>query len=219
MKFLYLLYKISEILFIFSTIFVTAEEIEVDYEGNIHDDIPDPIFRPVVFVNNYPSDKLVVYWYDGHELEFTHAFDMRPTESINVDTTTGHIFRAILAKDEQLPVTPTSIVIQDHVDHYYFGPHIPKQKHRGRYHASVKLIGHRTYAMSAKFRSLVHATDYYYDDGGEGTFQGTLQLGKESTTNTYEGHVFYFTESGNKSNEYARFKMSKNQVNPMVYLT
>ena len=35
--------------------------------------------------------------------------------------------------------------------------------------------------------------DMWYDDGMGGSFQGTLTLGKESTTNTYEGHVFFFT--------------------------
>ena len=51
-----------------------------------------------------------------------------------------------------------------------------------------------------------------YDDGSEGVYQGTLTMGKETTTNTYEGHVFYFTEPGDKSKELARFTMDKNVV-------
>ena len=39
----------------------------------------------------------------------------------------------------------------------------------------------------------VPSMDMWYEDGLGGSFQGTLTLGKESTTNTYEGHVFFFT--------------------------
>lgn len=66
--------------------------------------------------------------------------------------------------------------------------------------------------MSAKFRSLVSAVDYYYDDGRDGIYQGRLKLGQESTTNTYEGHIFYFTRAGDKSAVLERFKMDKDRV-------
>ena len=45
-----------------------------------------------------------------------------------------------------------------------------------------------------------------------GSFQGSLTLGKEYTINTYEGHVFFFTEGDDKTKEYARFNMNKEQV-------
>ena len=45
-----------------------------------------------------------------------------------------------------------------------------------------------------------------------GSFQGSLTLGKEYTINTYEGHVFFFTEGDDKTKEYARFIMNKDQV-------
>lgn len=81
-----------------------------------------------------------------------------------------------------------------------------------RRHPKIKLLNHKTTAMSAKFRCLVpNGIDYYYDDGNDGAFQGVLTLGRETTTNTYEGHVFYFTQKGNKNNIIARFKMIKNQ--------
>jgi hypothetical protein len=76
----------------------------------------------------------------------------------------------------------------------------------------VSIIGVRTTAVSAKFRCLCAAVDYYYDDGGEGTLQGSLLMGKEATTNSYEGHVFFFTEKGNKKKEIARFKISRDKV-------
>ena len=81
-----------------------------------------------------------------------------------------------------------------------------------RRHPKIKLLKHKTTAMSAKFRCLVpNGVDYYYDDGKDGTFQGVLTLGRETTTNTYEGHVFYFTQKGNKNKVIARFKMVKDQ--------
>ena len=76
----------------------------------------------------------------------------------------------------------------------------------------VKIMGYRSVAMSAKFRCLTpFEVDYYYDDGGEGTFQGTLSLGKETTTNTYEGHVFFFTRKGKKDEVVNRFPMNMNR--------
>jgi hypothetical protein len=51
-----------------------------------------------------------------------------------------------------------------------------------------------------------------YDDGNDGVYQGSLTFGKESTTNTYEGHVFFFTEPGDKSKELARFTMDADRV-------
>lgn len=76
----------------------------------------------------------------------------------------------------------------------------------------ITLLGTGTTAMSAKFRSLVPSMDMWYEDGRGGTFQGTLTLGRESTTNTYEGHVFFFTDSADRKIEYARFTMDKNRV-------
>jgi prolyl 4-hydroxylase len=54
--------------------------------------------------------------------------------------------------------------------------------------------------------------DYYYDDGADGVYQGRLNLGQESTTNTYEGHVFYFTRVGDKSAVLERAVISKDKV-------
>ena len=46
----------------------------------------------------------------------------------------------------------------------------------------VKIIGHRTTAMNARFRCLTpYPVDYYYDDGKDGVMSGSLSLGKESS--------------------------------------
>lgn len=50
------------------------------------------------------------------------------------------------------------------------------------------------------------------EDGADGVPQGTLQPGRETTTNTYEGHQFYFTQHKVKANEIARVFITENQV-------
>jgi hypothetical protein len=91
-------------------------------------------------------------------------------------------------------------------------PPVTEEPVLSRPHPSVRVIGMRSTAMAAKFRCLVPKTEYYFEDGRGGSFQGVLSMGKETTTNTYEGHVFFFTEPGRKDKELARFEMNKNQV-------
>ncbi len=80
-------------------------------------------------------------------------------------------------------------------------------------HPLVKFMNTPTTATSAKFRNLIPTTiDIWYEDGRGGSFQGTLDLGKEYTINTYEGHVFFFTEKGHKDKELARFTIDHNLV-------
>lgn len=68
-------------------------------------------------------------------------------------------------------------------------------------------------SVNAKFRNLVPTTiDVWYEDGRGGSSQGTLSLGMEYTVNTYEGHVFFFTEHGDKSRVLARHLVSKDKV-------
>eukprot|EP01034_Spumella_vulgaris_P031088 gene31088-38420_t len=71
--------------------------------------------------------------------------------------------------------------------------------------------------MAAKFRSLSpKKIQIWYDDGGDGVEQGYLSLGQETTTNTYNGHVFFFTEFGNRDNELARFTMDPDKVHYVI---
>jgi hypothetical protein len=73
--------------------------------------------------------------------------------------------------------------------------------------------------MNAKFRSLSpRKIDIWYDDGTpEGTPQGTLSTGMESTTNTFIGHVFYVTLHEDRSTELARFTMEKGRVLYVIF--
>jgi len=88
--------------------------------------------------------------------------------------------------------------------------------YRDEMHPSIRPLEHRyaaSTALSAKFRSLCSIKlQIWWDDGREGTTSGHLELGQETTTNTYENHVFYFTEFDNKQNEIARFVMRKDQA-------
>lgn len=52
----------------------------------------------------------------------------------------------------------------------------------------------------------------WYDDGRGGSSQGSLELGKEYTVNSYEGHVFFFTRQGDKSKVFARHVVSGDKV-------
>jgi hypothetical protein len=83
---------------------------------------------------------------------------------------------------------------------------------RDRQHPQVEVMGETTTSMGAMFRCLCKSVDYWWENGEGGAYQGTLTMGKETTTNSYEGHVFFFTESGNKEKELARFTMHKDQV-------
>mmetsp|Transcript_15844 Transcript_15844/g.23854 ORF Transcript_15844/g.23854 Transcript_15844/m.23854 type:complete len:438 (+) Transcript_15844:133-1446(+) len=77
----------------------------------------------------------------------------------------------------------------------------------------VRTPDKRTEAVAAKFRSLSSRTlDMWWDDGADGVPQGRLLPGQESTTNSYNGHVFYFTVRGNKSDEVARVHIQSDQV-------
>ena len=83
----------------------------------------------------------------------------------------------------------------------------------------VTILNVKTTAMSAKFRCFVPSKVHiWYDNGQDGSFQGSLTLGKEYTINTYEGHIFYFTEGDVKTKEYARFVMNKDQVFLLILL-
>ena len=76
-------------------------------------------------------------------------------------------------------------------DSYSLGPDKPSNI---KIHPAVKFLNQVSTSTSAKFKCLAPAIDMWYDDGKDGSFQGTLTVGKESTINTYEGHVFFFTE-------------------------
>ena len=77
----------------------------------------------------------------------------------------------------------------------------------------VSIAGSRTTAVSAKFRSLSsRPLDMWWDDGAGGVSQGRIMPGKETTTNSYEGHTFYFTDITNKGEVVDRITMRADTV-------
>merc|ERR1719399_1060521 len=65
----------------------------------------------------------------------------------------------------------------------------------GGVHPKVKYLAEPpSRAVLVKFLSLSpKKLVMWYDDGRNGIFEGKLNLGQTTTTNSYEGHVFYFT--------------------------
>jgi hypothetical protein len=77
----------------------------------------------------------------------------------------------------------------------------------------IPIPGQRTTACAAKFRSLSsRIMNMWWEDGKGGLFQGTLQPGQESTINTYEGHVFFFTDSKIKEDIISRILITKDMT-------
>lgn len=201
-----------------------AIDIEVDANGNVVTTPPPSPVAPAgqigVTVHNKFIDKTLSIFWDApgdNESEDVHMFDIQRLGMQGMNTFPGHHFYGKEKEDQKgdklgtFIITPKSSV-------YAIGPdaeessqmnifaHLNKDRREavvaasdGTVHISenspVKIMGYRTTAMSAKFRCLTpYEVEYYYDDGKDGTYQGTLKLGKETTTNTYEGTriVFYF---------------------------
>ena len=81
-------------------------------------------------------------------------------------------------------------------------------------HPSVKYLDVVSHSVGTRFRCMSSRTlDLWYDDVGEGIHQGTLRMGQDTTTSSYEGHVFYYTPHGQKDLVIGRFEVVKEQVN------
>jgi len=91
-----------------------------------------------------------------------------------------------------------------------------------RQHPNVVFLNTpRSMAMAAKFRSMAgKPIVIWFDNGADGIIEGTLHQGQETTTNTYVGHVFYFTrETGraSKGKEIARITIVPDKVSYIIY--
>jgi hypothetical protein len=187
------------------------------------DESSDYTPRSVTIENTYVDKDIGIFWQDSASDDTVHMFDILAQSTGNLNTYNGHQFFAKeIGKEERLP-DKFHVVAKTKV--YILGPNkstirdgktqqsAGKRDENGNYLDSpIKIIGARTAAMSVKFKCHCKGFDYYFDDGGDGVFQGSLTLGKETTINTYEGHTFYFTEKNNKSKELARFLMTADKV-------
>lgn len=70
-------------------------------------------------------------------------------------------------------------------------------------------------AFSVKFRSLIfREISMWFDNGGDGVYQGTLKFGQETTITSYPGHQFFFKYSRGASSAevISRVEISEKQV-------
>jgi len=201
------------------TSIVAFNEIEVDIDGfQVTDNfkIDNNSFQVYIY-NNY-DHILNIYWSAG-DIESNNndvmIAQLNPAEDSIVNTFEGHTFYGILANENRERAEPFQITISKHISAYSFGPSSTtdnKSKSKQHPHPAIKILDKKSYSVAAKFRCLLPACDYYYDDGRGGSFQGTLNgWGRETTTNSYAGHVFFFTEKGDKSKEIARFTIKEDQ--------
>lgn len=212
--------KVYRIFFLFTILFISiiAEEYETTLDGENVVINNNGGVRVVVF-NEFDFEISIFYdSFNGEKLDF--MINVLPLSTSDLNTFNGHTFHATKVGDTE---SIASITIHEGVNEYFFSPSPLPMKHESSYevgvevkdrlHPAVKIIGSSTTAMSARFRSMSSRTlDLWFDDGGGGTPQGTLRPEQDSTTNAYEGHVFFYTEHGKKSPEIGRFRVHKNQV-------
>ena len=150
-----------------------------------------------VSVNTYPGHKSFVTKLDGSDFSSSLA-SVLVTPQVLAYTIGGTADDA----DTDAAVRPSALSTPSEGRGVHIRPDSP-----------ISIMGYRTDAMSAKFRCLTpFPIDYYYDDGRGGTQQGSLALGKETTTNTYAGHTFFFTRAGMKHEEIARYTMTQDRT-------
>jgi hypothetical protein len=189
----------------------SAEEIGVESDGSLTTfSVSDN--RHIEVTNGY-NESISLFWGSNADEE-AHMFDLEPFETSVLVTFNGHSFFATDFAENVL----VAFNIQDGVDSIIVNPRdeLSGSAEFDRLHhelgSPVRIMGMKSRSLTAKFRCLCPALDYYYDNGDEGVFSGSMVLGTEVSTNTYEGHVFFFTEKGNKSNVIARLTMTNKQV-------
>jgi len=186
---------------------------ELNMDGSMVDRNPKEL--TAIFFNEFP-DKLISLHWVGQAGEDVVIAEIEADSTANINTFAGHSFYAQTIEAVPQRAHPKIVVVKDGMSEYKVGPvhsTITTRSTNGKLHPAVKLINMRSTSVNVKFRSLAPAIDMWYD-GGEGsvTFQGSLSLGQESTINTYEGHVFFFTVKGNKDKELARHTMAADKV-------
>ena len=199
----------------------------VDVDGSIienyYDDSDDNEFdqgssSPAslsIRVSNNHKEKVLVNWVGREEEEVT-ILEIPSGNSLMMNTHVGHRFFARDASSSQLiqefVVKNTDKVIEILV---------PSRK---KQHPLVRMMhGAKSTSVGAKFKSLSsRPLDIHWDDGKGGSVpQGVLRPGAETTTNTYHGHQFFFTEAGvsnpnDKKNEVFRAHITMEQSSYLI---
>eukprot|EP01041_Mallomonas_annulata_P002825 gene2825-5551_t len=219
-------YNFQPLVLILLFSYTGADELDIDLDGESYGtSSPSDDAVKANFHNNY-AFSIDIHFDNGESKAYLGSIDQN--SAISMNTYHGHTFHALRTDDSSKKILSTVRVTLGTVDYFFFGSGndiIMKGPWEGstyqigteirdRLHPAVKLIGGApTTAMNARFRSLSSRTlDLWYNDGKGGLPQGTLKPGQDSTTNAYEGHVFFYTPQGNKSHSLGSFTMNKNQV-------
>lgn len=191
-----------------------AENYEIDLDGSTNALFHGDNNEVLVEVRNACGTKISVFWGSPTD-ENSFMFDLEQSDRTTLNTYHGHRFFAKFTKDK------TEIFEDFNVDDstkkftFCAEGHDESDNQEGPYNldSPVKIMGTKSSSLTAKFRCLCSGgVDYYYNDGMDGSYQGSLSMGSEVSTNSYEGHSFFFTEKGNKGKEIARFVLVKETV-------
>jgi prolyl 4-hydroxylase len=167
--------------------------------------------KSVVFRNHYYNESIVLYWVNPDNQELFHIADIEMGTDATIDTYETHTFVA-KGMESGIVMYPPMISIHEE-DVYTFAPQLLDGQSGQLEKPFIRSLNKRSMSASAKFRCLVPGpVDVYYEDGRGGTYQGSLDEGKEYTVNAYEGHVFFFTEKGKKDKILARHTVSQDKV-------
>ena len=198
-----------------------------NYKSNIDTNINSGIENQrLIHITNKLGYDIALY-YEDHEGEGSGTFMtiIKSDETLDMQSTPGDTFFATEGED----ATNRIAMLYIRNDENEYSIEDPgsstvirnnkevtmKLNHdfKNRPHPAIKkLNGPISTAMSVKFRNLsAKKIDLWYFNGVDGTEQGHLAPGRETTTNSYEGHVFYATEHGG-SREICRFSMSKDKT-------
>jgi hypothetical protein len=191
------------------------EEDDYDDDEEVEDEFaPDNVRRGVELRNHYTDKTITIYW-QGSNGESVKMNDIAPNGAITLNTYNGHEFYPG-EEDPSSRLMEHNFVIKGNVKEYHIRPsdadflkEKPVQppakrqqrkaaadRPKGAPHPAIKFLNTPTTSMNAKFRCFVpDPVHIWYDDKKGGLYQGLLTLGKEYTINTYQGHVFYFTNA------------------------
>lgn len=156
---------------------------------------------PVTFVNGYNNDSLLLYWLDGQG-ESVFMGEISIGDQLVLNSYEQHAFTA-KTKSGLGKVAPRVHTMNSKIAIYRFGPAgVPQSQSEKPF---IRYLNTTSTAVSVKFRNLLPvAVDIWFEDGRGGSPQGFLDMGKEYTVNSFEGHVFFFTERGDKKKLVAR---------------
>ena len=232
-SFIVLLLSLSSLLFFAGVWFLSTsimklnppeKTIEVlDFSGNkTYGDLR------IISIENFFSHPVSLYFQDNEAGVFISTIASH--DKVDVRAADNHLFFATAENDVERLGT---ITVRDGVSEYYLlqqkttrklplprngqVKYVLDAKQTERLHPQITLTHSKSLAMAAKFRSLSsRMLDLWFDDGGDGIWEGHLKMGQETTTNTYVGHVFIITVSGKKKEVVARCHMVADQVTYVI---